>query len=175
MHELGMQNVKEIRKKIKSHQGEDSKSWKAVANDWADFYAKKGRLLHDQPTEAIEKQLVFQVRELGKVMNLVLEVFTLWPSQVKADRLPAGQRLAAKAKLLKGDGHVWQRLNGAWQCQKCLATARSKSSIGSRTTEKCKAAAEAGGLAADLLSMGHKPIEVVLEHGGQALDLLHLR
>ena len=35
-----------------------TKSWEPVSNDWAD-YAKKGRLLHEQPTEAMVKHLAF--------------------------------------------------------------------------------------------------------------------
>ncbi len=91
MHVQGMKHIKEIRK-IKPHQNGEGvhKSWEAVANDWADFNAQKGRHLHDQPTDRMVKHLAYQVQDLSKVVPLLLEVFTLWPSQVKADRSPAG-------------------------------------------------------------------------------------
>ncbi len=101
----------------------------AVANDWADHYAKKGRTMHEQPTEAMENDLTLQARDLAKVVALLLE----WPSRIKAERLPASQRQAAKAKVLKDDGHVWQRLSGTWQCKRCLATTRSRSGLVFRT------------------------------------------
>ena len=93
MHEAGMSNIKEFNK-VKAHVEAGTRSWKQVANEWADHYANKGRLLHDQPTEAMLNDLKFQVAELSKVVQLLIHVVTLWPSQGKSGRLPKRVRVA---------------------------------------------------------------------------------
>ena len=121
-------------------------------------------MLHDQPTEAMRNELKFQASELRKVVQLVLEVFTLWPTQQRAGRLPRPVRLAERAaRAAAPDGHKWQRQNGCWQCTLCLSTARGHG-------KKCPAnQAEATDFAEQLALLGHRPIEVRMEQGGVLL------
>ncbi len=117
-------------------------------------------MLHEQPTEAMRNELKFQAAELRKVVQLVLEVFTLWPTQQRAGRLPRPVRLAERAaRLAAPDGHNWQRQNGGWQCTLCLSTARVHG-------KKCPAKqAEVTGFAEVLARLGHRPIEVRMDQG----------
>ena len=113
MHEAGMSNIKEFNK-VKAHVEAGTRSWKQVANEWADHYANKGRMMHDQPTEAMQNELKFQVAELSKIVQLLIHVFTLWPSRGKSGRLPKRVRVAEKAKAAQASGHEWVRQNGVW-------------------------------------------------------------
>ena len=165
MHEAGMSSIKEFNK-VKAHVEAGTRSWRQVANEWADHYANKGRLLHDQPTEAMLNNLKFQVAELSKVVQLLIHVFTLWPSQGKSGRLPKRVRVAEKAKAAQSSGHEWVRQNGLWQCSRCLATTRTKGGLASSGSRRCKAAAvEEGSVASDLIGLGHKPVEVRMSQG----------
>ncbi len=73
MHEAGMANVK--LRNVKAHQAEGDRTWQEQANEWADYYASLGRLLHEQPTDAMKNQLRLVADELGKVVQLVVRVF----------------------------------------------------------------------------------------------------
>jgi hypothetical protein len=158
-NEQGMTNIKQFNK-VKAHVGEGTRTWQETANEWADHYASEGRMLHEQPTEAMRNELKFQAAELRKVVQLVLEVFTLWPTQQRAGRLPRPVRLAERAaRIAAPDGHNWQRQNGGWQCTRCLGTSRVHG-------KQCPAKhEEVAGFAQVLVNLGHRPVEVRMEQG----------
>ncbi len=93
INEPGSDSIKEYRK-IKAHQtvAEEEKSWQAKANDEADRYAKLGRLMHEYPSEAAYSDLRLQIKDLTKIVDLLLGVFVLWPSHTKSESLPAKER-----------------------------------------------------------------------------------
>ena len=162
MHEAGMADMKFH--KVTAHQAQGDRTWQEQANEWADYYASLGRELHEPPTDAMKNQLRFAAEELGKVVQLVVHVFSKWPTQARAGRLPPRERAAAKAQPARSDGHRWQKQNGRWQCSRCLATTSRPSHVANH----CKASAEAdGGFVADLQARGHRPIEVQLEQGNK--------
>ena len=94
----------------------------------------------------------------------------LWPPQSKAERLPREERLLGKLKKGSSDSHDWVRLEKAWSCTRCKATARSLRTLLTRKGERCSVrAAGVENLVEQLLSNGHKPMRVLIS--GQA-DLM---
>ena len=165
--EPGLDSIKEYRK-IKAHQtvGEEQKSWQAKANDEADRLAKLGRLMHDYPAEASYGELKLQIKDLAKIVDLVLGVFPLWPSHTKSARLPAKERAIEKQKgITAAGGHCWERLTESWRCSLCLAKAKSRRTMLARAAEKCKAVGEQS-FFDGLRGNGHKSFSVSFQ--GQA-------
>ncbi len=99
-----------------------------------------------------------QIKDPTKIVDLLLGVFALWPSHTKSERLPAKERAKEKMKIITAGGHEWERLNDAWRSNLCLATARSKRTMLTKTAEKCKDDGSIGN--------GHKPF--VVSCAGQA-------
>jgi hypothetical protein len=103
--------------------------------------------------------LRLQIKDLTKIVDLLLGVFVLWPSHKKSERLPAKERAKEKMKIITAGGHEWERLNEAWRCKLCLATARWKRTMLTRTAEKRKVAGMQS-LYDGLIGNGHKPFAV---------------
>ena len=132
-----MNRIKEYRK-IKAHQTitKEEKSWQAKANDEADRFTNSG----GSCTTTLRKQSKETSKDLTKIVDLLLGVFVMWPSHKKSARLPATERAKEKMKITTAGGHEWEKLNEAWRCKLCLATARSKRTMLTKAGEKCKAA-----------------------------------
>ena len=99
--------------------------------------------MHDYPAEASYGELKLQIKDLAKIVDLVLGVFPLWPSHTKSARVPAKERAVEKQKgITAAGGHCWERLTESWRCSLCLAKAKSRRTMFASSFEKCSAVGE---------------------------------
>ncbi len=62
-----------------------------------------------------------QIKDLKKVVSLVLGVFALWPPRANSERLPANERMKQKLPQIKTGGHDRPQLSEACRRRLCFS------------------------------------------------------